>query len=278
MPEPGDQRSPGADDGSLARRFRQHAAALTENGGSCLHRTVQTNEPGRSAVLMAVLLWLTDRDRRPMRLLEVGAGAGLDLLADRYRYVIGGAVIGDPDSPVAFDEPWRVGPALDPVAKARALEVSHRAGCDPSPLNRAGAGDRRRLLSYIWPDELPRFRRLQAALTVAAVTPPRVDRATAADWLAGALQERTAGEVTVVWHSVVPQYVPAPEWDAVPACVADAQRGDPRRPVVQVGLEPGRDHQTGFAVTARAEPDRPEITLARCGDHGPPVTWATERP
>jgi hypothetical protein len=30
-----------------------------------LHRTVQTNEPGRSAVLFAGLLWLTDRHRRP---------------------------------------------------------------------------------------------------------------------------------------------------------------------------------------------------------------------
>jgi len=37
-----------------------------------LHRAVQTNEPGRSAVRFAGLLWLADRHRRPIRLLEVG--------------------------------------------------------------------------------------------------------------------------------------------------------------------------------------------------------------
>jgi hypothetical protein len=42
-----------------------------------LHRTVQTNEPGRSAALYPVLLWLTATHGRPLRLLEIGASAGL---------------------------------------------------------------------------------------------------------------------------------------------------------------------------------------------------------
>jgi hypothetical protein len=48
--------------------------------------------------------------------------------------------------------------------------------------------------------------------------------------------------------------------------------------VHELGLEPGRDHQNGFAVTARDRPDAPEVTLARCGDHGPPLLGDGERP
>ena len=35
--------------------------------------TVQTNEPGRAAVLYGVLLWLSERHRLPVRLLDIGA-------------------------------------------------------------------------------------------------------------------------------------------------------------------------------------------------------------
>jgi len=56
------------------------AATLAEHGDwirGRLRQTVQTNEPGRAAVLFAALLWLSTRYRRPIRLLEIGASAGL---------------------------------------------------------------------------------------------------------------------------------------------------------------------------------------------------------
>lgn len=53
-------------------------------------RTVQTNEPGRCVALYGGLLWLSERHRLPVRLLEIGA-TGLNLNADRFGYVVGGA-------------------------------------------------------------------------------------------------------------------------------------------------------------------------------------------
>jgi len=50
---------------------------------------VQTNEPGPSTVLYPALLWLTARHRRSIRLLEIGASAGLS-------YVTGGQQLGNP--------------------------------------------------------------------------------------------------------------------------------------------------------------------------------------
>ncbi len=60
-----------------------------------LFRTVQTNEPGRATALFAGLLWLTERYLLPIRLLEIGASAGLNLFVDRFCYVVHGLSLGD---------------------------------------------------------------------------------------------------------------------------------------------------------------------------------------
>ena len=52
------------------------------------------------------LLWLAERHGMPIRLLEIGASAGLNLNADRFAYVVGGETLGDPSSPPRFTEPW----------------------------------------------------------------------------------------------------------------------------------------------------------------------------
>lgn len=226
-----------------------------------LHLTVQTNEPGRSCVLMAGLLWLADRFGRPVRLLEIGASAGLNLHPERYGYRVRGEWLGDPHSPVRFDEPWSGSAPFDVAAAAARLEIAERVGCDLAPLDPADRDDRLTLLSYIWPDELDRLRRLEAALDLAGTS---VEAGDAATWLA---EQPPAEALTVVWHSVMRQYLTRERWAAVEAA------RPPSADVVWLGMEPGTDHVRGMRLTARLGGVPDPVLLATCGDHGPPVEW-----
>jgi hypothetical protein len=234
-----------------------------------LRRTVQTNEPGRSAVLFPGLLWLTARHRRPIRLLEVGASAGLNLLADRYAYVVGGRELGDPDSPLRFVEPWAPPPPIDLPAAAAALSIAARAGCDPAPLDPSRPDDQLTLLSYIWPDELPRIERMRTALSVAARDPVPVAAGHGSQWLPGALAAACDDELTVVWHSVMRQYVEPDEWAAIERALLE------RPGVVRLSMEPAFANHMGMQLTVHDPAGAPATLLAACDDHGLPIRWAT---
>jgi hypothetical protein len=256
------------------------AATLRERFDEIRERltlTVQTNEPGRAAVLYGGLLWLGERHRLPVRLLEIGASGGLNLLADRFAYRVGGVLLGDAASPLVLHEPWEGRPVAEPVAAARALRVVARAGCDLAPLQLSCADDRLTLRSYLWPDELDRLDRIDAALEVAARHPPEVAALAAERWLPGVLAAHRAGELTVVWQSVMRQYVPAQSWAEVERAVADAGRaatGD--TPLAWLSMEPGEDPRGGFVLSATTWPGGSTQRLAQVGDHGPPVRWHAE--
>lgn len=165
-----------------------------------LDHAPQTNEVGRSAVLMSGLLVAADRFPLPMRLYELGASAGLNLLLDRYGYDLGGTRAGDPASSLQLRPEWE-GEAPPPAK----VEVVGRGGVDLNPGDLVR--DRDRLPAYIWPDQERRLGQMQAALTIAGADPPPLDRADAADWIESRLRLEP-GIASVVMHSVAFQYFP----------------------------------------------------------------------
>ena len=236
---------------------------------------MQTNEPGRCVSLYGGLLWLSERHRLPIRLLEIGASAGLNLNVDRFRYVVGGEPLGDRSSALEFREPWVGVPVADPPAAAARLTVAERAGCDRAPIDPRSREGRLELQSYIWPDEPERLARVAQAAQIAAEHPIAIDRRSAAAWLVARLGEPRGELLTVVWQSVVNQYLDDGERAAIVSAFTSAGSG----PLAWLTLEPRGDGTRAERLELRCR-ERPEDNgsgearlLANAAHHGPPVVW-----
>jgi hypothetical protein len=227
-------------------------------------RGVQTNEVSRCAALLGGFLLVAEATGLPLRVLELGSSAGLVLRWDAYRYEGPGRAFGDPASPVRLDFP----PPLDVAAT-----VAERRGCDPNPLDPTDEDTRLTLLSYVWPDQRWRLALLQAALDAAAAVPAVVDRAFAGDWLAERLAEPAEGRATVVFHSIVMQYLPEAERARVEELLHEAgARATPSAPLAWLRMEPDTMDRAG--VWLDLWPPRRHAQVAAAGYHGRPVEWA----
>lgn len=235
-----------------------------------LQRPPQTNEVGRSAALLGALLCIGHESGMPIRLFEIGTSAGLNLRADRYRYRFAGRQWGPADSPVTIDDAWRGRPP-----PLRAVDIVERHGYDIAPVDVGAADAETTLLSYVWPDQGARLDRLRAAIAVARAVPARLERRTAADAVAGLTP--ADGALTVLWHSIVWQYLSADERRAVREGVsALADRADERAPFAHLTMEPARDWSGSgfrFLVRGRRWPGGRLAVLGQCHPHGAPVTW-----
>jgi hypothetical protein len=148
-----------------------------------------------------------------------------------------------------------------------------RGGCDPNPLH--PERDRLLLLSFVWPTNLERFHRTDAALRLAAERPVPVERSGAADWLRRELADPAPGTATVVYESIVWQYVPEAEQAEVRSLLAAAgARATADAPVAWLRLEPHVRPDLGAELRLTTWPgDGEEHVLALCGYHGTPVRW-----
>jgi hypothetical protein len=225
-----------------------------------VERPVQTNETARCAALLGGFLEIARVTGRPLRLLEVGASAGLNLSFDRYRYELGDERWGPEDSPVTIRAALTGRPPLDTP-----LELASRAGCDARPLDARSPEDRLTLTSYVWADQTERLARLRAALEVASDTGIEVARAGAADWVEEQLREETPGVTSVVFHSIVMQYLPDDERERFEQAVRSAPGS-----VAWLRMEPAAE-LTDVRLTLF--PGGTERLLARAGYHGDPVDW-----
>lgn len=235
-----------------------------------LDQPPQTNEVGRAAALIGGLLTLGNRFALPVRLFEIGCSAGLNLRADHYRYRYSGGHWGPPDSPVAIDDAWR-----GPLPPAAAIEIVERHGYDIAPLDATSRDGELTLLSYVWPDQPERLDRLRGAISIARRVPAELQLRNAVDAVAGLPVE--GGALTVLWHSIMWQYLSADDQAAVRAGI-DAVGAHARRdaPFAHLTLEPQRrtpDAPVEFAVRARCWPGGDDTLLGVCSPHGPPVVW-----
>ncbi|HLW53863.1 MAG TPA: DUF2332 domain-containing protein [Candidatus Angelobacter sp.] len=228
---------------------------------------VQTNEVGRCGALLGGFLLVAHRTGLPLRLLEIGSSAGLNLRWDHFRYTWKGGAWGDPASPVVLQDVF----ASEAVPPVGAVKVVERRGCDPSPIDATSTAGRLTLQSFIWPEQLERRALLQAALEVARTVPCVVDCARAAGWLRARLEEPAPGKATVVFHSIVWQYLSHEERDRVAETITAAgSRATAEAPVAWLRMEPGRD---SAEIRLEIFPGFAEQLIATAGYHSAPATW-----
>ncbi|MDX1658118.1 MAG: DUF2332 domain-containing protein [Nitriliruptorales bacterium] len=227
------------------------------------HR-LQTNEAGRCAALLTGFLAAASFGK-PLRLLELGASAGLNLRFDRYRY--------------EFSDGPSWGPAVGPLLESRAegavprslspptVEVTERRGVDLQPIDPLTDEGARLLRAFVWPDEPARHERLTAAIRVAHGTPATIEQGDLVSWaLDNAGPED--GVTTVLFHSQVRHFLTAGAitqlGDIAERCLRAAT---PDAPFAYVSFEPPR------GVPADGS-NWPEVSVGLSDGSGPPQ-WRT---
>jgi len=245
---------------TVAAALERHAAFFLD----WLDRAPQTNEVGRSAVVIAAAHWLGGG---PLVVSELGASAGLNLLFDRWRLATPAGGLGPADAPLTLAPEWQG----EPPARAL-LEVRDRAGVDLHP--RDPVSDRLRLMSHVWPDQPARLARMAAALDVAAVARPPVAQGDAADWLEARLRTRHAGALHLVFHTVAWQYFPAATRARCTAALARAgAQADADAPLAHLAME-ADGTRDGAALSLTMWPPGATVALGRADFHGRWLRWA----
>lgn len=230
----------------------------------------QTNEVRRSACLLPGFLTVAKATGLPLRLFEVGASAGLNQLWDRYGYDLGGAGSwGDTASPVRLDTDWTgPPPPLDPP-----VSVISRAACDRKPVDIRDPVARRRLKAYLWADQFERLARLDAALVMALAANTRVEAEDAVAWTARRAAPEE-GAVTVLFHSIFWQYMPAESQAGLTATIGElGARARSAAPFAWLRMEPPSGNPAAIELRLTLWPRGEERLLARVHPHGASVEW-----
>jgi hypothetical protein len=248
--------------------FLEAIRTYADDIGPLLDRPVQTNEVGRSGALLGGFLAVA-RSQPELRVLEIGASAGLNLRWDHYRYEHGGEAWGDPGSPVRMNS-FESAPDLSVAAT-----VVERAGCDPDPIDPATEEGRLTLSSFVWPDQTWRWASLQGALDVASRVPAAVEKEGAASWLERKLAAPADGAATVIFHSIMWQYMTVAERTRVEELLTcHGANASETSPLAWLRMEPPNEEGDPLGhVHLTQWPGGTTRLIARAGYHGRPIVW-----
>ncbi len=228
----------------------------------------QTNEVGRSAALVGGFLEVAHRSGMALRILEIGASAGLNLRWDRYRYESAQGAWGDSTSPVRFTHSFVVPPPMN-----RQATVAERKGCDLHPIDPTSDAGALTLRSFIWADQLGRLALLDGAIEIARDMPLEIEQTDATDFLERELARPAPHLATIVFHSVFLQYVDEEGRRRIREVVAGAQgRAGRDAPVFHLWLEPGQTVETTFEIRLD------DVLLGTSLAHGTGVRWVATPP
>lgn len=249
--------------------FRDAVEQHRDRLRTSLPATVQTAEVKRCCALLPGFLEVSRRTRLPLRLLEVGSCAGLNLRWDCYRYETRQGAWGPPDAPLVFRDAY----ASEPPRFDAEARVSERCGCDLNPLDPTSDEGRLALQSFLWPDQLDRFERLAGAIEVARRVPASLDRSDAVSWLERQLAAPRKGVATVVFHSIVLLYF-TPEARArfIQILQQAGERATEDAPVAWLSMEPAEDKNATDAIHLRLWPGGKRRQIAEAGFHAGPVS------
>ena len=230
----------------------------------------QTNEAGRSASVMAGLLWLSGRLGPRFELNEIGASAGVNTMMGRYFYDLGGTTAGPSLSRMRIAPEWRGDPP-----PANPVEIVAARGCDRAPVDLTDPDQALKLKAYVWAEAAERMARIDTAIAMAERAAPELERMDAVDAVRDMLvRPQEAGVTRVLFHTIVWQYLPEASQDAITAMMEDAgHAASAERPLAWVSLETNR---ATFAHELRVRywPGGDQaVHLANAHPHGAWVEW-----
>ncbi len=232
---------------------------------SWLGHPPQTNEVGRAAALLGGLRHIAAEASLPIRLVEVGASAGLNLRADWFHVPGPAGSYGDANSPVVLADGWHG--TAPPESR---IEVVERIGGDIAPVDPLTEDGRLRLTAYVWPDQTERLDRLRGAVRIAAQVPAELRAERASTTVAGTRLE--VGTWTVLWHSIFRQYLSRAERAELVAGVGGlGAAATPQARFAYLYFE--QSAAGGCRVTLTTWPGEQRRVLGSAPAHGLPVHW-----
>ncbi len=252
---------------ALLAAAAEHGAWLSAFMGS----PPQTNEARRAMGLFGGFGEVAARTGLPLATFEIGASAGLLTAWDRFAYAADDRAWrwGDPASPVALSAAWSgPPPPLGPIV------VESRRACDVAPVDVRSPEALQRLRAYVWPDQADRLAVLEGAARLRVAEGIEVEAADAGEWLSEHLRPRP-GVATVLYHSVMFQYLPMASRDAVHrAVIRAAAEATAQAPFAWLRFEPAMSAAPrNMEVRLALWPSAGDRLLARAQPHGASVEW-----